>query len=116
MGRLLIANSLKKNLEIDLGAEMIIAAQKHTIEIAVEIKSFIGKSEVHDFYKALGQFRTYLRIMKKTDPKRILFLAVPIDAYTTFFSSEFGQEAIDEENLPIVVYDSIKRTIVLWIK
>jgi len=65
---------LRKDLEVDLGAEMIIAAEKHAIEIAVEIKSFIGHSEVHDFYKALGQFKTYLRIMRKLDPRRILFL------------------------------------------
>lgn len=103
-------------MEVDLGAEMIIAAQKHTIKIAVEIKSFVGHSEVHDFYKALGQFKTYLRIMRKTDRNRILFLAVPIDIYTSFFSSDFGQEAIQEENLRMVIFDPLKNTVVLWIK
>ena len=35
-----------KNLFIDLGAERIIAAVKGTKKIAVEIKSFVGRSEV----------------------------------------------------------------------
>lgn len=40
---------------IDLGAEReIIAAQKGNEKIAVEIKSFIGHSDLNDFEDALG--------------------------------------------------------------
>jgi hypothetical protein len=49
----------KKDIYIDLGAEQIIAAQKIDAKIAVEIKSFIGESEVEDLKNAIGQFGSY---------------------------------------------------------
>ncbi len=50
----LFIKTLISKLEVDLGAEKIIAAEKGQIKIAVEIKSFLGHSTMHDFYKALG--------------------------------------------------------------
>lgn len=35
---------LKRKMEIDLGAEKIIAAEKDSVKIAVEIKSFLSHS------------------------------------------------------------------------
>lgn len=45
--------------EIDLGAEKIIAAQKGLELIAVEVKSFVGKSAGYEFHQAVGQYRNY---------------------------------------------------------
>ena len=41
---------------VDLGAEQLLAAEKHGQKIAVEIKSFVGRSDVDDLEKALGQY------------------------------------------------------------
>ncbi|MEM1123969.1 MAG: element excision factor XisH family protein [Bacteroidota bacterium] len=68
-------------LEVDLGAERLIAATKGKEKIAIEIKSFIGVSRISDFYKALGQFNYYLTIMEDDEPDRTLFLAIPETAY-----------------------------------
>ncbi|WP_366558157.1 element excision factor XisH family protein [Okeania sp. SIO3B5] len=38
----------KKDLYIDLGAEKLIAAEKDNQKIAIEIKSFVGKSAIDD--------------------------------------------------------------------
>lgn len=46
-------------LEVDLGAQKLIAAQKGTQKIAVEIKSFLRTSKITDFYQAFGQFVPY---------------------------------------------------------
>lgn len=43
-------------LEVDLGAEKLIAAQKDNQKIAVEVKSFLRASKITDFYHAFGQF------------------------------------------------------------
>lgn len=40
---------------IDLGAEMPIAAEKEGRRIAVEVKSFLGASELDDLENVLGQ-------------------------------------------------------------
>jgi hypothetical protein len=46
----------KDKMSIDLGAEKILAAERGTEKIAVEIKSFLGDSELFDYHAALGQF------------------------------------------------------------
>jgi hypothetical protein len=108
-------NHLKQPLEIDLGAEMMIGAERDAAKIAVEIKSFLSHSRIYDFHLALGQFKTYFRLLKKAEPERTLFLAIPIDAYTDFFNTPFGKEAIEEENLKIIVYNPKLKTVELWI-
>ena len=74
------------DLYIDLGAEKMIAAERGTERIAVEIKSFIGPSLVSDYHTALGQFLNYRMALKFEDPTRVLFLAVPRDTYDEFFT------------------------------
>ncbi len=94
---------------------MVIAAQKETLKIAVEIKSFLSHSRMYDFHEALGQFINYRRLLRKIEPERNLYLGVPADAYYDFFVEPFGKDAIEEENLKLVVYNPDFKTIVLWI-
>ena len=105
-----------KNIEIDLGAEPIFGAQREGKEIAVEVKSFVEKSLMYAFHKALGQFINYRRILKKTDANRTIFLAVPVDVFKDFFEHPFGKDAIEEEDLKVIVFDPMEKTIVAWIK
>lgn len=42
--------------EIDLGAEQLLAAERGTEKIAVEIKTFLSDSPLTDYHAALGQF------------------------------------------------------------
>ncbi len=44
------------NLEIDLAADKVVAADRAGQKIAVEIKSFLNPSAITDFHAALGQF------------------------------------------------------------
>lgn len=104
------------NFRIDLGAEKVIAAEKAGEKIAVEIKSFLNPSAITDFYNALGQFLSYRLALKNNQPERILYLAVPLDVYKTFFKLEFSQTAIQEYKLLLIVYDPVKEIIVRWIK
>lgn len=48
-----------KDMYVDLGAEQLLAAEKDTCKIAVEVKSFLGPSEIADLEQALGQFVLY---------------------------------------------------------
>ena len=65
-----------RSLYVDLGAEKLIAAQKDSQRIAVEIKSFISPSPINDLENALGQYILYQNILKSTDTERILYLAI----------------------------------------
>lgn len=99
---------------IDLGAERLFAAQKAGQTIAVEIKSFLGASEVTEFHLALGQTLNYRSALRKTQPKRVLYLAIPFDAYRDFFTREFIQDVIAEHQIKLLIFDTVKEEIVLW--
>ncbi len=100
---------------IDLGAEKLLAAERNGQKIAVEIKSFINTSSVADFHLAIGQFINYRTALKLKDPDRKLFLAIPDNAYDTFFQKEFPQLIIKEYQLELFVYDIQNEVIQLWL-
>ncbi len=99
---------------IDLGAERLIAAEKNGEKIAVEIKSFLSASAISEFHTALGQFINYRTALKAEDPDRILYLAVPLETYNTFFSLNFTQLIIQDNQLKIIVCDLKTEVIVTW--
>lgn len=105
----------RKRLYIDLGAESLISAEKGTQRIAVEIKSFIGPSDVRDLEVALGQYILYHKILSRTEPERILYLAIPQTAFMTTFQLEIGAMLIEDETLRILVFDVEKEEILQWI-
>jgi hypothetical protein len=88
-----------RDLYVDLGAEQTLAAEREEERIAVEVKSFIGQSEIRDFELALGQFVLYRSMMKGIDPKRQLFLAFPEDIYRSVLSHADGERLISELRL-----------------
>lgn len=99
---------------IDLGAELI-GAEKDDEKIAIEIKSFIGVSDLDQFEDALGQFLIYLFALKKIEEDRILYLAIPREFYENFFSDPFFVELSAFYKVKIVVYDEEKSIIKEWI-
>lgn len=99
---------------IDLGAERLIAAQKAGQKIAVEIKSFLGTSEISDFYVALGQTLTYRSALRKKYPDRVLYLAISEDIYQEFFIRSFIQDVIAEYRLKLLIFEPMKEEVLLW--
>jgi len=99
---------------IDLGAERIIAAQKGGQKIAIEIKSFLGHSNISDFHTALGQTLNYKLALKKKDPERVLYLCIPLDIYQDLFLKEFIQESILEYCIKLLIVHIPKEEIALW--
>lgn len=101
--------------EIDLAAEPIIAAQKAEQLIAVEIKNFVGPSNVNEFHKTIGQYIDYSLALEEVDPNRILFLAVPVAAHEIFFQKKIIRKALLHIRAKIIVYDPDTETIIQWI-
>ena len=73
-----------KDMDVDLGAERLLAAEKANRKIAFEIKSFVGHSEMDDLEKALGQYVLYRAMLAEREPDRELYLAVPRDVMKLF--------------------------------
>jgi hypothetical protein len=103
------------DLYVDLGAEKLLAAEKDQQQIAVEVKSFLGPSLVSDFHLALGQFLNYRLALAQQDPQRRLYLAVPTETFSTFFSLPFIQSAVQLHQLALIVYDTEHEEVIQWI-
>jgi hypothetical protein len=102
-------------MAIDLGATLIGAAQQDGTKIAVEVKSFIGKSSISEFHTAHGQFLDYYGALEDYEPDRILYLAVPLNTYKTFFQLSFTQKMVKRSQLKLVIYDPDNEVIVQWL-
>ncbi|MBK9488604.1 MAG: XisH family protein [Haliscomenobacter sp.] len=102
--------------EIDLGAERLIAAEKDTQLIAIEVKSFLEISFAYEFHRALGQYINYRGGLKVLDPSRILYIAVPIAVYETECQRRGVQFSLQENNVKIIVYNSDLKKIEQWIE
>ncbi|MFN4255927.1 MAG: element excision factor XisH family protein [Saprospiraceae bacterium] len=109
-------SSLIADLEVDLGGEKIIAAKKGVEKIAVEIKSFLGKSWLHDFYKAVGQFGFYNIVIESEEPDRPLFLAMPDAAYHYLFRDPVTKELARLNKMRFIVFNIETKKIVEWKK
>ncbi|MFY7807009.1 MAG: element excision factor XisH family protein [Limnoraphis robusta] len=106
----------KRNLSVDLGAEKLIAAQRNQLKIAVEVKSFLRESRIADLQQALGQYILYNDILNQVEPDRILYLAMPLAAYSDLFEEEqFGKILLENARLKLIIFDSKNQEIVQWI-
>jgi XisH protein len=102
------------DFEIDLAAQML-AAERVGEKIAVEIKSFIGRSKVSDFHTALGQFMNYEFALEEFEPDRKLYLAVSNSIYNSFFQRRFIRSVVERTQINLVLYDEKKETIERWL-
>ncbi len=103
------------DMEIDLGAERLLAAERGNDKIAVEVKSFLARaSAISEFHTALGQFINYRAALRREDPERILYLAIPNLVYHTFFQREFPASMLQENSVKLIVYDIELERILLW--
>lgn len=104
------------NVYVDLAAERLLAAERGDDKIAVEIKSFLGESDIRDFEQAIGQFVFYRFLMEQADVERQLLLAVPDDVFYTLFQEPIARPVVDGLPLKIIVFDTEGEEIVEWIR
>ncbi len=104
-----------RDLFIDVGAERFIAAEKAERKIAVEVKSFIGTSEVRDLEVALGQFVLYGDALALAEPDRTLYLAVRTGVYEGIFEEPIGQLLLANGRVRLLVFDPERREVMRWI-
>lgn len=105
----------KKRLSADLGAERLISAEKGTQKIVVEVKSFVGQSDVKDLEQALGQYVLYQQILTEMSSDRCLYLAVSRTTFNSVFTIELGQVLLKNHVIQLIVFDDEDEAIVQWI-
>jgi hypothetical protein len=105
----------KKDLFVDLGAEKLITAEKDSVKIAVEIKSFVSPSEIQDLENALGQYILYQNVLQKIEPDRILYLAIRETVFHKLFEQEVGQILLENKVLRLLTFNPETEVITKWI-
>src|SRR5579883_1033226 len=104
-----------KDLYVDLGAEELLGAEKGGRSIAVEVKTFLGPSEMDDLEKALGQFALYRSVLAMTHPGRTLILAVPEAIVRDVFDEPIGRLVIQDHSVSLFGFDPVSEVITRWI-
>lgn len=105
------------DIEVDLVAEMSFTAERGTEKIAVEVKSFLGRSLISEFHSAMGQYMDYRDALEEYEPDRVLFLAMPAAAFNhRVFQGRFVQRRLQREAIKIIVFDQLNNTIITWKK
>jgi hypothetical protein len=102
-------------LEVDLGAEKLVVAQRENQKIAVEVKSFLRASKITDFYQAFGQFFPYKVALEELEPDRTLYLAIPEPTYEALFSEILIQKLLIQYPMKLIVYTTDTEEIKSWI-
>lgn len=104
-----------EDLFVDLAAERLLAAERGTEKIAVEIKSFLGRSPINDLENALGQYALYLSVLEVVDPRRKLYLALSKTAYDDLAELETFQLVVRRFHVALLVVRLRSEEIVEWI-
>ncbi len=105
----------RKRLYADLGAERLISAEKGQQKIVVEIKSFVGLSDIKDLEQALGQYVLYRQLLDELEPERRLYLAVTTQVFKSVFEAEIGQLLLNKQVICLLVFEAKDEVIVQWI-
>ncbi|MEM9220705.1 MAG: XisH family protein [Cyanobacteria bacterium P01_F01_bin.150] len=104
----------RKDMYIDMAASQLLAAEKEKRKIAVEVKTFGGRSEMDDLEKALGQYILYVDVLAELEPERLLYLAVPVWAYESLFEEPLGRLLLRNKRLRLIVFEPIRELIQQW--
>jgi XisH protein len=105
----------KKDFYVDLGASQLLAAEKTDRKIAVEIKSFSGRSDIDDLEKALGQYILYQDILAELEPWRELYLAIPNSVVDDLFDEPIGKLLLKNRRLKLLSFNPKQEVIQQWI-
>ncbi len=106
----------EKRVMVDLGGEKLIVAKKEKEKIAVEVKSFTGISLIHQLHQSVGQFDFYALLLNKQEPERVLYLAMPQDAYDELIVIPVIKEFLERRQVKLITFDINEPKLKQWIK
>ena len=102
-------------IQIDIGAEKLIGAERNGEKIAVEIKTFGRASFITALHEAVGKYIVYRTVLKYVKSDRILYLALPDDTYSKFGQEPIVKSIFTEYDFKILLYEPSTQIITSWI-
>jgi XisH protein len=110
-----IIKTIGLRLEVDLAAEQVFAAERGKEEIVVEVKSFLSKSKLADFYEAKGKYDTYRHGLEEVPIDKKIYLAVEETIFNTFFQKPLIKTIVQKDHIDLIIFNNNSRRIVQWI-
>lgn len=104
----------QKDVIVDLGTERLLAAEKGSEKIAVEVKTFQGPSDMFDLEVAVGQYVFYRSLLVRREPERKLFLAVPESVFLGTLAEQIAQPVLEDAAIALIAFDPVQERIVKW--
>lgn len=111
-------------LFIDLAAELfsengeaqgqIFGAERDEQRIAVEIKTFRGKSVIQDLEQAVGQYVIYRLLLNRVDTTRQLYLAVTDVVFDEVFREPIGAMLTQDLPMQLIVINVEDEEVKKW--
>jgi hypothetical protein len=71
------------------------------------VKSFVAASVVYEFHQAIGQYLNYRMALKRLQPARIPYLALPLEVYERAFSTDFFQDSLAEHQVNLLLVETL---------
>jgi hypothetical protein len=106
----------EESLFVDLGAEMPLGAEKAGRRIAVETKSFLGRSPMTELERAVGQFTVYRFLLQREEADRTLYLAVSDAVYDEIFDVADVRDLVAALRMRLLLFDAELERVVRWIE
>jgi hypothetical protein len=104
-----------QELFVDLAADKVLSAEKGNRKIAVEIKTFAGRSEMADLHQAVGQYMIYTMVLSEVEPDRELYLAITEAVYQDVFRNAIGALALKTSLHHVFTFDPEQERIIRWL-
>lgn len=101
-------------LRADLAADRTLAAERADEKIAVEIKSFLSASPLHELQAAVGQYQMYQMCLEAIAPERRLYLALSEPVWSKLSKSRIAQRFLQRLPAHFLVINLQTEEIVLW--
>ena len=105
---------LTDELQVDLGAERLIAATRGIERIAVEIKAFAGRSMLTDAQQAIGQYIFYRSLLAEQEPDRHIYLAISEEAASLIDLHPAIGLVLTKQHVGLVVVNIASKEVVEW--
>ena len=102
-------------IQIDIGAEKLIGAERNGEKIAVEVKTFGRASFITALHEAVGKYIVYKTVLKHVNSDRILYLALPEDTYAKFGEEPIVKSIFVDYGFKILLYEPVNQVITSWI-
>jgi hypothetical protein len=91
-------------------------AERKGRRILVEVKSFLGRSFVHDLEQAVGQYVVYRDILIETGSDFELYLAVTQATYRGKSQRQLAKMIVNRNQVKVLVVDAIEEEVTQWIE